>query len=277
MRTLFFALMLSMCTGLASAQLAPDAPVAEASPGGSAWPDGVEQVDATNPSARRGEPEGELFYVVGRPTTLFRDAGLTQPYARLELREPVYLLHREMGCSEVRTRDGAHGYIPSMYLSNVWIRISKAKRTLYLYRGDELLKTIPADVGYNSFANKEKRAGVRDRDNWRTPEGRFFVVERKPDSEYYKAFLLNYPNVEHAERGLKSHLISRQQYEAIVRAEEKSKTPPMNTALGGYIEIHGHGTGARTNWTQGCVALSDEVMDELWTVVAVGTPVLIEP
>jgi L,D-peptidoglycan transpeptidase YkuD (ErfK/YbiS/YcfS/YnhG family) len=50
----------------------------------------------------------------------------------------------------------------------------------------------------------------------------------------------------------------------------------MNTPLGGWIEIHGEGTGASTNWTQGCVAVENRVMNELWTQVSVGTPVLIE-
>lgn len=277
MRKLLFALIFATCTGVASAQLAPDVPIAQARPGNASVQDEVEPVADANPSTRRAETTEELFYVVGRAATLFRDVAMTEPYAQLGLREPVYLLGREMGRSEVRTRDGAHGYISSAYLSNVWIRISKSKRTLYLYRGDQLSKEIPADIGYNSFADKKKRAGVKDRDNWRTPEGRFFVVQRNPNSQFYKAFVLNYPNAEHAERGLKSHLISQRQYESIVRAEQESTTPPMNTPLGGFIEIHGHGTGARTNWTQGCVALSDEIMDDLWSMVAVGTPVLIEP
>ena len=51
----------------------------------------------------------------------------------------------------------------------------------------------------------------------------------------------------------------------------------MNTALGGMIEIHGHGTGARSNWTQGCIAVRNDAMDRLWRWVAVGTPVVVEP
>ena len=50
----------------------------------------------------------------------------------------------------------------------------------------------------------------------------------------------------------------------------------MNTMLGGWIEIHGDGTGAGTNWTQGCIAIENERMDEIWSMVEVGTPVLSE-
>jgi hypothetical protein len=50
----------------------------------------------------------------------------------------------------------------------------------------------------------------------------------------------------------------------------------MGTDLGGWIEIHGDGTGAATAWTQGCVAVRNGAMDVLWDQVRVGTPVLIE-
>jgi hypothetical protein len=50
----------------------------------------------------------------------------------------------------------------------------------------------------------------------------------------------------------------------------------MDTDLGGWIEIHGDGTGSATTWTQGCVAVRNGAMDVLWEQVRVGTPVLIE-
>ena len=51
----------------------------------------------------------------------------------------------------------------------------------------------------------------------------------------------------------------------------------MNTRLGGLIEIHGSGSGRQRAWTRGCVALRNVHMDELWEIVGVGTPVVIEP
>jgi hypothetical protein len=101
-------------------------------------------------------------------------------------------------------------------------------------------------------------------------------VHKNPDSEFYKAFVLNYPKVEDARRGLENGLISQSQYDAIEQAQEEFRIPPMNTELGGWIEIHGDGTGDATAWTQGCVALRNGVMDELWDQVRVGTPVLVE-
>ena len=102
------------------------------------------------------------------------------------------------------------------------------------------------------------------------------VVHKNPESAFYKALVLNYPKVEDARRGLDTGLISRSQYQAIKRAQDELRMPLMNTDLGGWIEIHGDGTGDGTAWTQGCVAVQNSVMDVLWERVRVGTPVLIE-
>ena len=113
-------------------------------------------------------------------------------------------------------------------------------------------------------------------DHWRTPEGTFFVVKKNPYSRFYKALVVNYPTAEDARRGYKQGLISKGQHDAIVRAENNFNMPPMTTPLGGMIEIHGDGTGAGSNWTQGCVAVHNTHIDKLWAWVDVGTPIIIE-
>ena len=145
-----------------------------------------------------------------------------------------------------------------------------------LFRSPRLVDVYEIDVGYNTFADKKRKGSPQNRDHWRTPEGTFYVVDKKTQSSFYKALVLNYPTVADAERGLAQDLISRSQYEAIVRAQKQRRMPPMGTELGGWIEIHGDGTGGATNWTQGCVAVRNPVMDALWLDVEVGTPVLIE-
>lgn len=192
------------------------------------------------------------------------------------MRTPVTRLGCADGWCRVRTENGRIGYLPSSVLSNVWIRVSKAKRRVYLYRGPELVNTFQADLGFNSFSDKRRRGGLSRRDHWRTPEGAFYVVHKNPQSQFYKALVLNYPTVEDARRGLKQDLISRHQFDAIKKAQEEYRIPPMNTALGGWIEIHGDGTGRATTWTQGCVAVRNRDMNVLWSKVRVGTPVLVE-
>ncbi len=224
-----------------------------------------------------GEDARPVFYTITRKAIVYNRPDSTQPYVQLSFREPVFLLEERGDWRRVRTRDGAHGFVHASALSNVWVRISKRRRTVYVYRGGRLVKAFPADLGRNFFADKERQGSWSDPDQWRTPNGVFFVAARNPRSKFYKALVLNYPNGEDAERGLRQGLISKRQYEAILRAEREYRTPPMNTALGGMIEIHGAGTGARSDWTQGCVAVRNAHMDELWALVHVGTPVLIEP
>ncbi len=226
--------------------------------------------------AQSSEDEAPMSYAIERDATVYSAPDAAKPYLKLKLREPVFLVKDRGDWLQVRTNDGSLGYMPARSVSNVWIRVSKAKKTVFVYRGTELVRKISADFGYNAFADKERRGSTVQPDHWRTPDGVFYVVRKNANSQFYKALVLNYPTAEDAERGRKENLITHAQYQAIVRAEEDMRMPPMNTPLGGYIEIHGRGTGAGINWTQGCVAVHDYEIDEIWDLAHVGTPVLIE-
>ena len=266
MPRLFLTLLFVFASDVALAQLSADV-LEETS-------DAVESADAAK-DAEVGT--ADVFYAIEQKTTVFSRPDSSRPYVQLRFREPVYVLGQEGRWSRVRTDDGAQGYVRSYLISNVWLRVSKKKKTVYVYRGADLVKKVSADLGYNVFSDKEKRGSSRERDHWRTPEGAFYVVRKNPRSQFYKAFVLNYPTVEDADRGLKKGLISKREHAAIARAQARYAMPPMSTALGGMIEIHGHGTGSGMNWTQGCVAIENRHMDELWRWVQVGTPVLVEP
>lgn len=227
-------------------------------------------------SAEAQSLDDRLYYATDRQATVYAQPDSARPYLRLQFQEPVHRLGRTDHWCRVRTEDGAKGYVDCSAISNVWIRVSKQERRVYLYQGTQLLETVRADFGYNAFADKERRGSERDRDHWRTPEGTFYVVSKNPRSKFYKALVLNYPTQEDAERGLRQGLITSSQHEAIVAAHQQREMPPMNTALGGWIEIHGDGTGGRTDWTQGCVAIQNDDMDRLWQRAEVGTPVIIE-
>ena len=228
------------------------------------------------PRAATAQEEAEPFYLL-RDVTLYRSADSLRPVTRLPFRTTVFRMEQEEGWTRVRTGEGDEGYVYGAVLSNTWVRVSKKSKTLYLYQGGTLVGTYPADFGYNPLSDKEQRGTTAMRDHWRTPEGTFFVVDRNARSTFYRAFVLNYPTAEDARRGLARGLVSQREHDAIVAAEQGFRRPPMNTALGGMIEIHGHGTGAGLNWTQGCVAVRNAHMDTLWPYVQVGTPVVIEP
>ncbi len=274
LRTFFALFLIALTACPAVAQTAAPAVLAQAGEGQLSRSQKSRSVQAL-----REEPteEPQLFYVVGRKAILFGDAGLTLPYAQLKFQEPVYVLGTEAAGMHVRTRDGAHGYVSRKEVSDVWIRVSKRAQSVYVFKGGDMVKEVAADLGYNKFADKERRGSYQDRDHWRTPEGSFYVVQKNSRSQYYRAFVLNYPTAEDAERGYANQVISKADRDAIVRAQEHGEAPPMNTDLGGMIEIHGKGTGSRTNWTQGCIAVSNPEMDWLWGLVQEGTPVLIEP
>ncbi len=226
--------------------------------------------------ALRAPEDADLFYVSGEDAMLYNRPDSTAPVGRLAVRTPVTRLECPGAWCRVQTDAGRTGYLPRHTISNVWIRVSKADRRVYVYRGPTLARTFKADFGYNAFSDKQQRGSTRERDHWRTPEGTFYVVRRNPNSQFHKALVLNYPTAEDAYRGLRRGLISRGEYEQIVEAQRAFEMPPMNTDLGGWIEIHGDGTGAATNWTQGCVALRNRDMDALWWWAEVGTPVLVE-
>ena len=171
---------------------------------------------------------------------------------------------------------GARGYVRAEAISNVWVRVDKSDRTVYVYRGDRLVRELPADVS-RSDEDKVRRSALGESDHYRMPEGVFFVCRKNDASQYYRAFVVSYPGPVHAARGLADGLITPSQYQAIVAADREGREPPMGTRLGGLIEIHGNGSGRRRAWTRGCVALRNVHMDELWDYVEVGTPIVIEP
>jgi hypothetical protein len=217
-----------------------------------------------------------VFYVVGRAAPLRAGPGNGGTIGQLGFRRGVRVRVAEGEWKLVEDVESGRqlGWVPASALSNVWLMMDKASRTLFVYRGDELIRRLPADVSMNPEANKVRLARG-DTDHYRIPEGAYFVTGRNPNSEYYRSFMLNYPNLQDARRGLDEGLINEAQYRAIVAANEQYRTPPSGTMLGGAIAIHGQGSGRRRAWTQGCVALRDLHMDFLWDIVHVGTPVFI--
>lgn len=133
--------------------------------------------------------------------------------------------------------------------------IDKIKHKGFLYFNGKLSKEYDVEFGKNWIGDK-LYAG----DN-ATPEGRYMVTRKKNsrDSGYYKAMMLNYPNEEDR---------------AEFAARRKSGEIPKSRGIGGLIEIHGNG-GKGVDWTKGCVALTDEKIDELFSKLSVGSPVTI--
>ena len=231
--------------------------------------------EAPAPVMSEAVENAPMFYAAERAVELRSGPGTGGRIATLGLRDTARLLDggdREWAL--VWTESG-RGYVRRAELSNLWILVDKSERTTYVYQGADLLHELPADVSA-SEGDKIRRSTLNDQTHWRIPEGVFFVSGKNPNSQYYKAFVISYPNPEHGLRGLRDGLISQREYEQILASDRDSRRPPMGTALGGMIEIHGQGTGRQRAWTRGCVALRNVHMDDLWDLVQVGTPVVIE-
>jgi murein L,D-transpeptidase YafK len=147
------------------------------------------------------------------------------------------------------------------------IVVYKTDRKLEFYSDQKLLRTYRVGLGFSPVNDKVKEG------DGATPEGEFYIFVKNNKSAYYLSLGVSYPNVEDAERGLKSGLISKSQRDSIVEAIKNKKAPPQYTNLGGLIYIHGNGSGS--DWTWGCVALENEDIKELYDAVPVGTPVTI--
>lgn len=152
----------------------------------------------------------------------------------------------------------------------------KSAHTLTVFKEGKAVKDYRAVFGVNPDGDK-----VRQGDN-RTPEGVFYITdkERLGDHPYLgrKWFGISYPDIRHAERALNQSLISYDQYSAIVNANHEQAMPPQNTSLGGWIGIHGGRedlTEQGINWTEGCIAMLDKDLEELYSLVSPGTKVVI--
>jgi len=137
--------------------------------------------------------------------------------------------------------------------------IHKQQHILDVYLNDKKIKTYQSISLGDYIGNKEKEGDDK------TPEGIFYIVQKKHTSKFYKALLLNYPLIDKAKDGLEKGIISPDEFTAIKYAQDHCQPPPQTTKLGGYIEIHGdRDNRTEENWTWGCAALKNAEMDELF-------------
>jgi murein L,D-transpeptidase YafK len=151
------------------------------------------------------------------------------------------------------------------------IHVHKTRHEMRLQEGDRVLRTFQIALG------KQPTAGKVIRGDGRTPEGRYYVCEKRPRSRFRRFLGISYPNVDDAEKAYAERLISADEWADIFFANLRQTVPPWSTALGGRVGIHGYGGREElpVDWTQGCIAVSDADIDYLYGVVPLGTPVVI--
>ena len=134
------------------------------------------------------------------------------------------------------------------------IIVDKSERTLVVMRGGAVTKTYrdiklgDAPTGHKQFEGDEK-----------TPEGRYSISGRNPGSRYHLSLRISYPN-----------------------AADRANAARFGRPAGGDIFIHGQPNGSPISrlphdWTDGCIALSNAEIEELWRLVRDGTAITIRP
>lgn len=148
------------------------------------------------------------------------------------------------------------------------IEINKSQRNLIVFDGETEVRRFGIGLGLNPQGAKEVQG------DGKTPEGIYKIVTKSTESKFYKNLGINYPNQEDADRALEKGRITKTQYWRITVAHDLNKLPPSNTKLGGQIFIHGQGRFSG-DWTEGCISLRDEDLDELYRIIPIGTPLQI--
>ncbi|MGA3048938.1 MAG: L,D-transpeptidase family protein [Terracidiphilus sp.] len=136
------------------------------------------------------------------------------------------------------------------------VLILKKDHALELLAAGKVIKTYKVALGQGGLAPKEREGDAR------TPEGHYVIDARNADSHYHRALHVSYPS-----------------------AEDRKRAARLGVAPGGAIMIHGLPNGMGWlgakhrlyDWTLGCIAVTDDEIDEIWNLVPVGTPVEIRP
>lgn len=158
---------------------------------------------------------------------------------------------------------------PLNLVTNPILYVYKEKRRLLVVDRGVLVRDYPIGLGSHPVGDKVMQG------DGRTPEGEFFICLKNPSSRFYKSLGLNYPTPKHAQEARYCGKISEEDFQKVQDACSSRTPPPWNTPLGGAIMIHGGGNYG--DWTEGCVAVQNSAIDELFEIASVGTPVLIMP
>lgn len=168
--------------------------------------------------------------------------------------------------------------IAPLQASEYQLLVSKKNKELIVEKGGEIIKKYHIASGKGGKGTKRKQGDSK------TPQGVYRVSKFKKSSRFYYFIQLDYPNLVDAWYGYKNKVIDSKEFKRIATAYKNREIPPQDTRLGGFIGIHGLGEENEKklaihqdiNWTDGCIALTNEEINDLKKFVHVGTPVIIK-
>jgi murein L,D-transpeptidase YafK len=163
-------------------------------------------------------------------------------------------------------------------LSSTSVLIDRKNYSLTLYEDTVTIKTWRANFGRN-INNPKTCDGDQS-----TPVGEYKICSIDTLSKYHKFLRLNYPNLNDAIEALGKGIITQKEYDKLSFDYYYGECPDINTSLGGNIGIQGIGEFNNIfknlpfvyNWTDGSIAISNEGIDEIYSVVKKGTKVVIK-
>ncbi len=134
--------------------------------------------------------------------------------------------------------------------------LEKSKRLLSIYSHNKVAVTYKVALGRNPVGAKTCSG------DYRTPEGHYTITGKNPESRFHRSLRLSYPNPTDVARARKQHC-----------------DPGGNVAIHGLENGYGWvgQTHSSADWTNGCIAVTDQQMDQLWQMMPIGTPVEIRP
>jgi hypothetical protein len=159
--------------------------------------------------------------------------------------------------------------------ADVWLWVDTEQLNLAVMRGETELQVFGNIAIGSNGPTMSKRRGDET-----TPLGEFTITEIRRSKRFELFMAINYPNLDHTERAFQEHRIDAAEYKTLRYDLDQGKPPSQGTSLGGQLGIHGLGEGdlevhKAVNWTDGCIALTNEQLVELADWVAVGTRVVV--
>ncbi|MFA5984234.1 MAG: L,D-transpeptidase [Methylococcaceae bacterium] len=160
--------------------------------------------------------------------------------------------------------------------NNIWLLVDTTAQKIEVKKGEQTLDTIDGiAIGRGGAGYKNHRGDSI------TPSGSYTIGWVNEKSPFRKFYGFTYPSVDDAEKALTHGIINKYTYESILSAHRNHQIPPQDTPLGGQIGIHGLGRASEkihkmTNWTHGCIAMTNGQIDHLSQWIDKGTVVRIK-
>lgn len=159
--------------------------------------------------------------------------------------------------------------------NDVWLSVDTDKLSLAVMQGEAPLKVFE-----NIAIGSNGPTMIKHRGDATTPLGEFTITEVKRSARFKLFMAISYPNLDHTERAFLDQRIDAKEYKTLTYDLKHGRPPSQNTSLGGQLGIHGVGSGdmkvhESVNWTNGCIALTNDQLLELAGWVAVGTRVVV--